>query len=271
MRAMGLSFVEAGLHLGLITQQQVVEAVAAKRDAALERPGIIETFVQRQSAARSIVVVPDLQAKPSEQLIIAHDPGHSRSEGIRALRTELLLRNEPGLRANMLALLSPAAGEGRSQLAAELAIAFSQLGRRTLLVDADLRRPRQHQLFGIDNTHGGLTQALTGGDAPKFIGVVGFPHLAVLMSGPPAPNPSELLGGGYVERLFAIWRHDFNFVVIDTPPIGEFSDGLLLAALTGRVLLLGRAQVTTHRGMKDMLRRLVSTQSRILGSVINTF
>lgn len=269
MRELGSSFVDAALGLDLVTPGDVAQAKAAIRaSAAREKPGLIEAIVE---SARSVVVVPQIRAKASDRVIIAHHPDHPRSERIRALRTELLLRNEPGsLRANMLVLLSPGKQEGRSQLAAELAVAFSQLGQRTLLVDADLRRPRQHELFCAENIVG-LAQALAVGGDPRVIGVEGLPNLVLLPAGSTPTNPSELLAGDRAERLAVSWRNNYQYVVIDTPPIEEFSDGLMMAALIGRVLTLSRAQISTHRGMQDMLRRLVSTQARVLGSVINKF
>ncbi len=272
MRSMRVNFVDAALHLGLVTPNELDEAATAMRASGVTRdgPGIIEAAVRRQSAARGVIVVHSVLARPSPQLIIAHSTDHPHSERIRALRTELLLRNEPGMRANMLALLSPSAGEGRSQLAAELAIALAQIGRRTLLVDADLRRPRQHELFQTENTWG-LAQSLEIGGPARYIGVEGLKHLSLLPAGPGAPNPSELLAGRNAERMVRLWGHDFEFVVADTPPIGEFSDGLVMATLLGRVLVVSRANISTHRTMKDMVRRLVSTQCRIVGSVISSF
>ncbi len=271
MRVMNVSFLEAAIHVGLLALKDIDEASATLPDTGEDdQPGIIETLVRRQAAARNLTVIADVVVKPSRQLVIAHAPDDPRSEAIRALRTELLLRNEPGLRCNMLSLISASAAEGRSQLAAELAIAFSQLRCRTLLVDADLRRPSQHRLFNADN-HVGLTQALIAGGGARLLGIEGLPHLWLLTAGPTAPNPSDLLGGERTEALVAQWRRDFQFVIVDNPPIGEFSDGLIMAALTGRVLILSRANISTHQSMKEMLRRLVSTQSRIVGSVINSF
>src|SRR5204863_1035561 len=124
-------------------------------------------------------------------LVPAHALYHERSEQIRLLRTELLLRHE-GAGANLIAVVSANPGEGRSQLAAELAISCSQLGQPTLLVDADLRRPRQYALFDADNRRG-LACALAHGVKPLLQAVEGLPSLALLTSGPSPPNPLELL------------------------------------------------------------------------------
>jgi protein-tyrosine kinase len=291
MRTEGLTFVEAVIRAGILSQEDVKDAIATATNSTtaehrvldetgheepVEKPkrrdgrSIVEELVQREMARHLVVVPGDVFAKPSLQLIIAHAPDHPRSEQIRRLRTDLLLQSAQTPRASMIVLLSPAGGEGRSQLAAELAIAFSQLGRRTLLVDADLRRPRQHELFGTDSGHG-LAQTLAGGGAPAMIRVDGLPYLSLVTAGSTVPNPSELLASKHAERLVGIWRHEFQFVVIDSPPVEAFSDGLIMAALAGRVLVVCRANISTHQSMKDMLRRLVSTQAHILGSVINQF
>lgn len=271
-RTLKLEFADAGVHLGLVTRRQVDETTdALSQIDPAQRPGIIESALRRRHGGTRIVPVSNTEfVKPSSKLVIAHEQDNERSEQLRTLRTELLLLTNPGGSANILAVLSPGEGEGRSQLCAELAIAFAQIGRRTLLIDGDLRRPSQHHLFDAPNDHG-LTQALATGSKPKTLGVEGLPQLSLLMAGPPAPNPLELLSGGRVERLLANWRNDQEFILIDTPPIAQYADGLTLAAMAGRVLVASRANVTRHRDMKDMLRRLNSTHSQVLGAVINNF
>ena len=131
--------------------------------------------VGEQLFFRSEIAPIDNVVEPDDRLIMAHDPCDPRCERIRALRTELLLRSEGTDRADIIALVSPCAGEGRSLLAADLAIAFAQTGRPTLLVDADLRRPRQQMLFGTDNRHG-LAQAIESGEPPHLRSVFGMPR-----------------------------------------------------------------------------------------------
>lgn len=206
---------------------------------------------------------------PNERLGMAHDPYDQRCEKIRALRTELLLRREPN-RADVIALLSPDRGEGRSLLAAELAIAFAQMGRPTLLVDADLRHPRQHMLFGTDNGSG-LVQAIQSGTRPQYRRVRGLPRMWLLTAGDVPTNPLELLTSNDFASMIDEWRENYEFVVIDTAPVSHFSDGLVVANLAGRVLAMSRAQHTTYKAMQDMLRRLGSTQSQVLGAVISYF
>jgi receptor protein-tyrosine kinase len=208
--------------------------------------------------------------EPDYRLMMAHAPGDPRCEKIRVLRTELLLRRQSIDRADIVALLSPCAGEGRSLLAAELALAFAQTGRPTLLVDADLRNPQQHLFFGTDNTHG-LSQAIESGGKPRLHTVRGLPRMSVLTAGAVPANPLELLTSSTFASMIEDWRDCFKFVVIDTSPAMHFADGLAVASLVGRVLALSRAQHTPYKDMQDMLRRLAATRSQILGAVISHF
>lgn len=211
-------------------------------------------------------------AHPDLSLTPAHHPHAARSEQLRALRTELMMRrdNTDDERAQVVTLLSSGCGEGRSQMAAELAITFAQLGRPTLLLDADMRHPRQHLLFGMDNHHG-LSQMLASGRPPRLYPVSGMPHLLLHTAGAPPSNPVELLSGSAYEQAFRRYRQDYDFIIIDTPPLDTYADALAVVNLARRGLVLTRAQRTRYRDTKQMLRRLAATRAEILGSVINHF
>jgi protein-tyrosine kinase len=271
MNQESLSFVDAALRLGFVTQEQIDDALDwAKRRQSEESGGLFETAIRKISDNRQLVLAQGEMVKPGVQLILAHDPDNPRSEKIRALRTELLLLSEASSQANTIALLSASAGEGRSQLAAELAISFSQLGRRTLLVDADLRQPKQHLLFGSTNEIG-LGEAISRNQKAWLHPVNGLPTLSLLTAGATPPNPLELLSDGRFSRLLQDWRKAFEFVILDTPPIKDYSDGLAIATLAGKVIVLSRGQHTSYVETRDLLRRLAATQSQILGAVINHF
>ncbi|WP_298829537.1 CpsD/CapB family tyrosine-protein kinase [uncultured Piscinibacter sp.] len=228
-----------------------------------------ESIWRRRPEMRPVEPV-EARVQPGERLIMAHDPCDPRCEKIRALRTELLLRRDSPDHADIVALLSPCAGEGRSLLAAELAIGFAQTGHPTLLVDADLRRPQQHLLFGASNRYG-LAQAIAHGDEPQVQSVHGLPRMRLLTAGELPGDPLELLSSRRFAALIDRWRHEYEFVVLDTAPVGRFSDGLAVARLVGRVLALSRAQHTPRQDMEDMMRRLSATRSRILGAVVSHF
>jgi receptor protein-tyrosine kinase len=272
MASLHLRFAEAAVHTGLVTQTQLDEALEwIRRRVVQQRGGLIEEVLRRNvSRRRELVLWEGPQVRPCEQLIVAHDPTHPHSESIRSLSTELLMRTR-NMGSGIVALVSPCAAEGRSQLAAELAIAFAQFGRRTLLVDADLRHPRQHVLFAAENDSG-LAQALVdGAGATRLHRVKELPTLALLTSGALPTNPLELLSGVRFEQLTVEWRRNFEFVILDTPPVAGSSDAIAVASVAGNVLVLSRADVTPFTALKEMSRKLETTHARTLGAVIGRF
>jgi receptor protein-tyrosine kinase len=271
MKRHHIRFAEAALKSGAVTQTELNEALLWVGQHPPKRgSGLIEEVLKRTARKRDPILWEQDQLEPASQLILAHQPDHPHSETMRSLRTELLLRCKGHRGSGMMAVLSPCDGEGRSRLAAELAIGFAQLDRRTLLVDADMRRPTQHGLFGTDNDIG-LAQALTDGGPQHFHGVNGLPRMALVTSGDVPRNPLELLSGRIFERTMQEWRRNFEFVIIDTPASTRFSDALAIAAVAGNVLMLGRAETTRFTDLNEISRNLSSTRSRILGAVINKF
>jgi receptor protein-tyrosine kinase len=271
MQSRNLSFSEAARHLGFLIEEPAEESVVPlQTNDGSEPPGLIETAIRKIASNRQVVLRQGEKVKPGRELILAHNADHPRSEKIRALRTELLLLSEASSGANVIALLSACAVEGRSQLSAELAISFSQLGRRTLLVDADMRQPKQHVLFGSTNLSG-LADAISLNQKPLFHPVDGLSHLSLLTSGSIPSNPLELLSDGRFAKMLDDWRRSYEFVVLDTPPVSNYADGLAIATLAGRVIVLSRGQHTSFRETRGLLRRLATTQSHILGAVINYF
>ena len=271
MRTMGTTFVDAAERLGILRPETIQQAILKiKSGRTPEDEGMIETAIRRISSDRRVVLRQGERVVPGPKLILAHDPDSPRSERLRALRTELLLQHETGRGANVLAVVSPGSGEGRSQLCAELAISFAQLGRRTLLVDADMRKPQQHVLFGSTNQHG-LSQSIANNEKPYYHPVTGLPFMHLLTAGPIPPNPLELLSDGRFANLLTDWRNAYEFIVLDTPPVEDYADGLAVATMAARALVLSRAQHTSFNSTRALLRRLASTQSRLLGAVINHF
>jgi receptor protein-tyrosine kinase len=271
MRSMNTTFADAAERLGLLRPEAFEQALLKiKSGRTLDDEGMVETAIRRIAADRRVVLRQGERVAPCKKLILAHDPDNPRSERLRALRTELLLLHETGRGANVLAVVSPGPGEGRSQLCAELAISFAQLGRRTLLVDADMRRPQQHVLFGSSNQHG-LSQSIAHNQKPYYHPVTGLPFMHLLTAGPIPPNPLELLSDGRFSNLLHDWKNAYEFIVLDTPPVEECADGLAVATIAAHALVLSRAQHTSFKSTRALLRRLASTQSKLLGAVINHF
>jgi receptor protein-tyrosine kinase len=198
----------------------------------------------------------------------ARDPADPHGHRMQTLRTELLLRREFANQAEVVCVASPCAGEGRTRLATELALAIAQTGLATLLVDADLRRPGVHDLFGVGNNQG-LATSLEHNEPPPLLSVRGLRHMSVLTAGTTALNPLELLSSRRFAELVDQWREQFGYVIMDTSPVSQFPDALAVANLTGNVLVISRAQHTPFIALENMLRQVGSTQSRVLGAVIS--
>src|ERR1700676_270816 len=238
MRSMSTTFADAAERLGLLRPEAFEQALLKiKSGHMVEDESMVETAIRRIAADRRVVLRQGERVAPSRQLILAHDPDNPRCERLRALRTELLLLHETGRGANVLAVISPGSGEGRSQLCAELAISFAQLGRRTLLVDADMRKPQQHVLFGSTNQHG-LSQSIAHNEKPYYHPVTGLAFMHLLTAGPIPPNPLELLSDGRFSNLLTDWRNAYEFIVLDTPPVEVCADGLAVATIAARALVV---------------------------------
>src|SRR5919106_3868708 len=203
-RELGWRFGEAAIELNLITDSDLRQALAKQ----YEFPYLI-------SGPEGV----------SKELIAAWDPFHPVVEQLRSVRTQLLIRwFNPGAGRRTLAITSPGAREGRSFIAANLAVVFSQLGQRTLLIDADFRAPRQQSIFNVSDRFG-LSSALSGrADLSAAAPVTGLTGLAVLPAGPLPPNPLELLSRGGFGALLAKAQAEYDTILIDTPPVNEYSD-----------------------------------------------
>lgn len=211
-------------------------------------------------------------APPSAELVVALAPFHRCTEELRALRTQLLVRwANAGVRPRLLAIVSPGAGEGRSYLAANLAVAFAQLGERTLLVDADLRAPRQHRIFRVPEG-GGLSAILAGDAGPEAVQALPeYGALALLPAGAPPPNPQELLSHRALPQLLHQLRAEFDLLLFDTPPARQCADAHSVAYRAGQALMLARKDHTRLADAQRVARELTDTGARIVGSVVAAF
>jgi receptor protein-tyrosine kinase len=208
----------------------------------------------------------------SRELVVAYDPFHPRAEELRALRTQLLMRwSKAGVAHKMLAITSSGRGEGRSYVAANLAVAFSQLGERTLLVDADLREPRQHRIFNIPDRVG-LTAVLSGrADRGAVTPAREFGRLSLLPAGVPPPNPQELLSRPALGAFLREMGSEFDVILFDTPPARFYADALNVAFRAGNAMLLARKNHTRLADTTGLVRELSDTGVRVVGTVLNVF
>ncbi|MBC7162747.1 MAG: polysaccharide biosynthesis tyrosine autokinase [Immundisolibacter sp.] len=201
---------------------------------------------------------------------LAQPFGH-QAEQLRALRMRLSLAGVGRAEGHpALAVLSPQDGDGRSTLAANLAVSFAELGLRTLLVDADLRRPSQHTLFRSVVGGGGLSDLLAGRGCAAFITPLpGFSGLAVLPSGPVPPNATELLARPALQTFLSDVADRFDLVILDTPPTGPGGDAYYIAAAARAALLVARRNHTSLTGLDTLTQTLAATGIPVLGVVMN--
>ena len=206
----------------------------------------------------------------SEDLIAAYQPASRTVEQLRALRSQLMLRwFHTGGERRPLAILAPDAGAGSSFIAANLAIVFSQLGEKTLLIDANLRTPRQHTLFKI-TAAAGLADMLAGRAGPgAIVRVPSLVGLSVLTAGAIPPNPQELLSrSGFTEMLGRL-ALEYDVVLIDTPPAIEYADAQTIAARAGAAILVARRNTTSISQMRQVAAQVQQAGAVLLGSVLN--
>lgn len=209
---------------------------------------------------------------PSRELVAAFAPFHPRSEEMRALRTQLLIRwYNPEQGRKSLVIASPDAGEGRSYVAANLAVVFSQLGARTLLVDADMRKPRQHLVFGLPEGHGLSTLLAGRSDHKATYPVPGMNRLSVLPAGPLPPNPQELLSRPVFASFMQDMRSVYDVIIIDTPPSRKYADAQNVAFRACDALVVARKDHTTLATTQKVIRELTGTGARVVGTVVNEY
>lgn len=207
------------------------------------------------------------------ELVVAANPFSDEAEAFRELRSQLMMsvmsENET---PRALSVLSPNIGDGKSYLAANLAIAFSQLGGRTLLVDADMRTPRQQSVFGIGHPLAGLSGILSGrAEQNVIVQVPDLPSLYLLPAGAVPPNPLELVQRPAFSLLINELLSKFDYVIVDTPANAHGADARVIAAKCGAALVLGRKAKSRMDGMHHLLSSLGKSQVKVAGVVMNEY
>ena len=247
----GVRFGDAALQLQLLTQNDIDLAIAQQfNHPILPRGG---------------------EHGVADDVVAAYLPQSQMVEPLRVLRSQLSLRWADGADRRTLAIASPGRGEGRSWLAANLATVFAQMGERTLLIDADMRHPRQHQLFNLNNAVG-LSALLTGRAGKEIVSRI-HPQLRlfVLPAGILPPNPQELLGRQVFEVILKMFAEQFDMVIIDTPAISEAADAQILAARAGAAVMLVRLNQTRNIELSEGIQNLTQSGVNVIGTVMSDF
>jgi len=188
------------------------------------------------------------------------------AESFSRIRTVLLSPGEAAPRSVLVA--SALHGDGRSTVAANLAIACSTPGRRVLLVDSDLRKPVQHSIFELENNHGLAQSLCTEGNGELLVRQV-RPSLDLLSSGPSPADPCELIDSDVMTRLLAFVREMYDLVILDSPPVREFADAVALAQRVDAIVFVVRSSSTHRDEASRALKELSRANRRVLGAVLN--
>ena len=212
------------------------------------------------------------QRQANPELVTLNKPFGVQAESFRAIRSQIIMRlfNE-GQERRAIAVVSPDSGDGKTFFAANLAVTLAQLGGRTLLVDADLRGPRQHEVFGIPN-NAGLSGILSGRTESKVIQQVpGVPSLFVLPVGIKPPNPLELVERPAFGLLIRELLSKFDHVVVDTPAAIYGSDCSVIAARCGAALVMARKNMSRVKSLEQLISNIGETPSLLAGVIFNEY
>jgi len=247
-----LRFGEAALRLGLISEADIQFALS------------------RQFAYAYLRKTPGELRPLSDELVAAYQPFSTRVEQLRAIRSQLMLRwFDRAEERQVLTIVGAERAEGRRYLAANLAIVFSQLGERTLLVDADMREPRQHFLFHLENQIG-LSTLLAGRSREEaIVRISDLAGLSVLPAGPTPPNPLELLNRLNFDEFMIQAKGAYDVVIVDTPAMTSGEDAAMIAVRTGAALAVARCGSTRVAAYTDLVQGLMDAGVAVVGSVLN--
>jgi len=248
-REKGLRFGDAALKLGMITESDIRQVLSMQFNYPYLHSG---------------------QGRYGVELVAAYQPFSPQVEALRALRSQVKMRwISEGYKA--LAIVSVDAGEGSSYLAANLAIVFSQLGERTLLVDANLRDPRQHKIFNLKENRG-LSDILAGrADINVVTKVDSFVDLSILGAGTIPPNPQELLSRDTFTKFMSLAMDQYDVVLVDATPASVIADAQATVARCGGALLVSRLNHTRLSDVAEARDQISVTGARVVGAVINNF
>ena len=250
-RTTGLRFGEAAVALGYASKDDVLFALSQQFH-----------YPYAPEEKRSI----------SPELVALNEPFSYRAESFRALRSQLMMRLfGKGGPNPALAVISPDAGDGKTYCASNLAVTLAQLGGRTLLVDADMRGPRIHEVFNLKN-QAGLSGILSGRSDKQVIRqVAGVSSLFVLPVGTVPPNPLELVERPAFGLLLRELVSKFDHVVVDTPAAVHGADASVIAARCGAALTIARKGASRVSLLKDLVASFEGSHVKLAGVVLNEF
>lgn len=222
----------------------------------------------RRPSKRQKASGPGISAeKLAARLVTLADSTNEASEAYRTLRTNLIY-SSVDTPPKVIVLTSPGPGEGKSTSCANLGVVLSQAGKSVLIVDCDFRKPVMHKFFGLRNL-AGLVDVLVGERTVQEVAKEPVEGLSLIPVGPVPPNPSELLGTQRFATFVSDVRPQFDYVLVDAPPLGVVTDPAILASQSDGVLLVLDAQNTRKASVRQAMRSLEAVGANVLGTVMN--
>ena len=213
----------------------------------------------------------ETQPNQSTELLIHTDTKSSIAEAYRQLRTSILL-STAGHAPKSLLVTSSLPAEGKTTTATNTAISLAQTGAKVLIIDADMRRPRLHSVFNISNAAGLSTVLSTALSKEEVLDVIQYDQAAnlhLLPSGPVPPNPAELIGSEQMASVFKLLQEEFTHVVVDSPPIASFTDGVLIASMVDGVILVVHSGKSSRQVVRRSRQLLQDVGAKVFGVVLN--
>jgi capsular exopolysaccharide synthesis family protein len=206
----------------------------------------------------------------SEALVAVQDPAGAVAEAYRMLRTNLFYA-QVDTPPKVIVLTSAGHDEGKSITVANLGMTLAQAAKDTLILDCDLRKPAQHKIFRAPRGTGGLVDVLVGEQDLQEVWQEPIPRLKLIPAGAPPPNPAEILTSRRLAEFLRQVRQEFDYVLVDTPPVRYASESAALATNGDGVLVVLDCQHTRKGSLRQALHRLESVGANVLGTVMNKY
>ncbi|MCC8015982.1 MAG: CpsD/CapB family tyrosine-protein kinase [Clostridiales bacterium] len=206
-------------------------------------------------------------SKENRKKILTQESPFVMKEAYSSVRTNLMF-TQKGEKCPIFVVTSPTANNGKTINSINLAVSFAQMGKKTLLIDSDMRNPTIHRMFSLPSTNG-LSEILAGLTDNITVSKTDIENLSVLTSGKIPPNPAELLASSRMDKLLDFVKEHYDYVFIDTPPINIVTDSTVFAQKTTGYVIIAKANVTNTPELKTAVSELQRIGGNVLGFILN--
>lgn len=267
----GLAFIIEYLDDSVRSMEDVENFIGLPAIALIPQVGATKPKRGLAAGGKKGALVPANVSAPGEVLLTNIEKRSPVAEAYRHLRTSILL-STAGRPPRTLLITSSVPSEGKTTTAVNTATSLAQTGAKVLIIDADMRRPRLHSIFNLSNDRGLSALLSREASEAEIIDMIQYDQvsgLSVLTAGPVPPNPAELVGSEQMMKLLSVMTDNFNHVIVDSPPIAAFTDGVLIAAIVDAVLLVVHSGKSSRKIIGRARKLLQDVGARIIGVVLN--